>query len=509
MSSTGINENTEVVTDRIYVSFLVGKESFGMPIDEVMQIIRVPQITKVPKTSEFILGMSNLRGVVLPVVDLSLRLGYGKKCEITEDSRIIVIEKSNTLTGILVESVNEVKSAEVKEIDQIPEILNSEIDKKFIGGILKTGTKDKKQLIQILNIEEIVNIKEILKSQGRSAGSIRQASFDDEKGHVADEKRFISFNIDTQEYSLPIENIKEIIRMPEKVSVPGLPPYVMGIFSLRGEVFPLISLHAKFDRKQGVVEDDNTRIVITELRGTSVGFAVDKVNEVVRVDESLIEEPPRMFTGEDKSELSAIIKLNSGKRLIMILDTKHLLSKDEIEALNRVAEKEGRKSAMQDDSGNNLEEEIQVVTFKIEHEEYGILIEKVQEINRFTNVTSIPKTPKFVEGIINLRGEVIPLVDLRKRFELSDKERDEFTRVIIVNLSKMKLGFIVDSVDEVLRVSESSIDQVPPMLSGNIESEFINGVINVGKNNRMILLLNIDELFSKKEINSLEGIKTS
>ncbi|MCD8567144.1 MAG: chemotaxis protein CheW [Geovibrio sp.] len=152
------------------------------------------------------------------------------------------------------------------------------------------------------------------------------------------------------------------------------------------------------------------------------------------------------------------------------------------------------------------DEEKQIVTFTIEDEEYGIFIEKVQEINRYTNVTKVPKTPSFVEGIINLRGEVMPLIDLRRRFELPVREKDEFTRVIIVNLANIRVGFVVDFVDEVLRVPADSIDSVPAVLSAGVDSQFLDGVVNLSSRQRMILLLNVDELFSKAEKKKLEKI---
>ena len=162
---------------------------------------------------------------------------------------------------------------------------------------------------------------------------------------------------------------------------------------------------------------------------------------------------------------------------------------------------------MADSSGSSAEEK-QIVTFTIEDEEYGIFIEKVQEINRYTNVTRVPKTPAFVEGIVNLRGEVIPLIDLRKRFELPVRDKDEFTRVIIANLSSIRVGFVVDFVDEVLRVSADSIDSVPAVLGAGVDSQFLEGVVNLSGEQRMILLLNVDELFSKAEKKKLEKISS-
>ncbi|MGE4266889.1 MAG: chemotaxis protein CheW [Deferribacterales bacterium] len=492
--------------DSIYVSFRLGQETYGIGIDDVKQIIRLPHITRVPKMPPHVLGMTNLRGEVMPLTDLSLRLGYQKPCENTDDTRVIVVEKEGTLNGFVVESVSEVKSTEVHQLDAFPEMLNADVDKRYINGIMKVNQGGSIMLVQILNTDEVIDIT-VLKAQIEKQGFRKTAAAKAEEAAAANlhEKRFISFNIGKQEYAVEIHRINEIIWMPEVTAIPGLPGYVLGIFSLRGKVIPLISLHDKFGRKNSVI-NENSRVIIVDINDVLVAFAADKVNAVLSVEENLIEEPPKAFAEED-SEISAVLKLEKGERLVMALEPRNIMNKSELEALSRVADQSAGDLTMTDLNSHSKDDEKQIVTFEIENEQYGILIEKVQEINRYTNVTKVPKTPKFVEGIINLRGEVIPLIDLRTRFDLKAKERDEFTRVIIINLKKMKVGFVVDGVDEVLRIKNEDIDAVPPVLSATVSSEFIGGVVNMVSKQKMILLLNIEELFSQSEMSKLEKMK--
>ncbi|MGE4318447.1 MAG: chemotaxis protein CheW [Deferribacterales bacterium] len=492
--------------DNIYVSFRVGNETFGIGIDDVKQIIRLPHITRVPKMPDYVLGMSNLRGEVMPLTDLSLRLGYKKPCTHTDDTRVIVIEKDDTLTGLVVESVSEVKSTEVHNIDAFPEMLSADVDKKYISGILKVTDGSRVMLIQILATDEIIEKDANLKDTEHRTYKKQPSAEKEEAAAGIKEKRFISFNILEQEYAVEIHRINEIIWMPEVTAIPGLPDYVLGIFSLRGKVIPLISLHRKFGRKDTALQE-SSRVIIVDVNGIMVAFSADRVNAVLSVEESLIEEPPMTFSDSEESEITAILKLGKGERLVMALEPRFIVSKQELEALVKASGQTTENLTMADLNTESNETERQIVTFRIENEEYGILIEKVQEINRYTNVTKVPKTPKFIEGIINLRGEVIPLIDLRTRFDLTAKERDEFTRVIIVNLKNMKVGFVVDGVDEVLRIRQDDIDDVPAMLSATINAEFIAGVVNVDKTNKMILLLNIEDLFSQAEMTKLEKMQ--
>ena len=139
---------------------------------------------------------------------------------------------------------------------------------------------------------------------------------------------------------------------------------------------------------------------------------------------------------------------------------------------------------------------IQLVTFSIGEEEFGVDILKVQEIIRTMEITKVPKAPEFVEGVINLRGNVIPIIDLRKRFGLETRIHDKHTRIIVIEINKMVVGFVVDSVSEVLRIPSNTVEPPPPVVSG-LESEYISGV---GKlENRLLILLDLDRLLSGEE----------
>lgn len=133
---------------------------------------------------------------------------------------------------------------------------------------------------------------------------------------------------------------------------------------------------------------------------------------------------------------------------------------------------------------------LQLVSFKLGNEEYAIDILKVQEINRMVEITSIPNAPSYIEGVINLRGKVIPVISLRKRFGLDEKERDSQTRIMVVDVGTT-IGIIVDSVSEVLRLSSDTVEP-PPAMAGNGHSEYIDGI---GKlEDRLLILLDIDRL---------------
>ncbi len=143
------------------------------------------------------------------------------------------------------------------------------------------------------------------------------------------------------------------------------------------------------------------------------------------------------------------------------------------------------------------QERMQLVSFNLENEEYGVEVLKVREIIRMPNITRVPNTPHYVEGVINLRGKVIPIISLRKRFNLDTAEADSRTRIMVMDMSNNLTGFVVDSVAEVIRISSDEIQPAPPVISGNIDQECLSGVIN--RADRLLVLLDLEKMFSPEE----------
>ncbi len=153
----------------------------------------------------------------------------------------------------------------------------------------------------------------------------------------------------------------------------------------------------------------------------------------------------------------------------------------------------------------NMGEEIKVIVFKLRDEEYGIEVEKVQTIERLMPITRVPKTYAFVKGVVNLRGVVIPVIDLRGRFGLPETEYTDQSRIIIVSVNEMQVGFIVDSASDVIDINSDSID-TPPEVVGGIKAKYLRGVAKIGEG-RLLIMLNLSEVLNKSEIIQLEGLE--
>ena len=150
-------------------------------------------------------------------------------------------------------------------------------------------------------------------------------------------------------------------------------------------------------------------------------------------------------------------------------------------------------------------EELKVIVFKLGHEEYGIDVDKVQTIERMMPITRVPKTYSFVKGVINLRGVVNPVIDLRGRFGLPETEYTDQTRIIIVSANEMEVGFIVDSANDVIDLNTDLIDS-PPDVVGGIKAKYLHGVARISED-RLLVMLNLSEVLSRKEIIQLESLE--
>jgi len=135
--------------------------------------------------------------------------------------------------------------------------------------------------------------------------------------------------------------------------------------------------------------------------------------------------------------------------------------------------------------------DVQLVIFKLGREEYGVSILQVQEIKRITEITRVPHTPEYIKGVINLRGSVLPVIDLKKRLNLPQQDSTEDTRIIIVKVEEISVGMIVDAVSEVMTISQDQID-APEVVAGSVAANYLSGV---GKlDNRLLILLNLEEI---------------
>lgn len=155
------------------------------------------------------------------------------------------------------------------------------------------------------------------------------------------------------------------------------------------------------------------------------------------------------------------------------------------------------------ETGFAVEREKQLVAFRVGREEFGVDVMKVEGVISMVDITRMPRAPGFVEGIINLRGQIIAVVDLAARLGIQAEERSSATRIVVVEAKEVKVGLLVDS-PEVINISPEDIEPSPAVALGEVESSFIQGVVKLG--GRLLILLDMDRVLTEEEITGVESI---
>ena len=607
------------------VTFLLKDEEFGFDIMSVQEIIRLPKMAKVPRTPAYVDGIANLRGVVLPVIDMRTRFGM-ERAEETDRTRVLVVDIDGVKTGLRVDRVKQVTRVLRSEIEPPPAAIRG-TSSDYLAGVVKL--EKGQRIVMALNAAHVCEIGVAHKTSsangvvsGAETGS--GESSDKSKGGDAEVQKVVTFRIAKEEFAFHMEHVREILRVETPNQVPDVPDYVLGVLTVRGQILPVIDLRRllqqrsladeiadtcrplreEYERWIGQTEkafaagsqqqvdgsvterlrawlaetnsssqllmealakargqndkvikqlqartkheqrgdgdgaracgeevlsggretvaalqrfelqiaqniQEDQRIIVVDAEGFVLGLVVDHVHEVLNVPKNLLEPPPRI-TSNGGMELSGVAKLDDGSRLIMLLDVANLMKDQKLRDVQtsslQAAAEERTGEAHGSGAGGQELSEVQLVTFMLGAEEYGVPISQIQEIDRLAKITKVPKAAEFIEGITNLRGEVIPVLDTRKRFELEVKPPDDRTRIIIVDLGGVKTGLVVDSVREVLNLARKDIAPPPEAIGNGIDQQFISGIGKVDAGKRMIVLLDVERILSRREQEHLSEI---
>jgi purine-binding chemotaxis protein CheW len=351
---------------------------------------------------------------------------------------------------------------------------------------------DGKRLVLLLDVEAVLPSTEVEATMAESSHGTASEVEQRARRQVVDSEQVVTFKVDNEEYALALADVQEIIRVPEMSRVPQAPAFVEGVASLRNRLLPIVNLRTRFGM-QSIAVDDDSRVVVVNLSSVIVGVQVDAVLEVLSVARDSVEPPPQILSSGEAGQLRGVAKLDEGRRLIMLLDAARVLSSAEATVLSEMEGGEQVSSSAGDRARGQLIDEEQFVSFRIANEEFGVGIQQVQEIIWLTDITRVPRAPLYVEGIINLRGNVLPVIDMRKRFGLPPTVVTESTSILVVDVDGHKTGIIVDTVSEVVRLSRDAIEP-PPAVVGTISPSFFKGVGKLDGGRRMLIILDLESV---------------
>lgn len=510
-----------ITQDNQFVTFSVSGEMFAVPMGPVQEIIRVPEVARLPLAPPSLAGLANLRGRVLPIVNL--REIFNSDARENDDAtRALVIDIGQPL-GFVVDRVSSVISVEPHEMEPSAAV-QSVANADYLTGVIRRQQPDgTTQLLLALDFQHLVEqtFSQMRARAGKGSSSGGGASMSDAgvsstaEAVVSDELRLVSFTVADQEYAIDIADVQEIVQVPERITgLPNTPHHCLGVISLRQRLLPLVSLRALFHLPMHDL-DEHHRIVVVSLPGRGqVGLVTDSVKEVLSVPRSQSDSMPGILSrGDDMQEFSSICRLEGGKRLVSIIDSEKLLG---MSAMRDVMQSAGSPAGSSEEPGASMsqqnavavatDDDAQVVIFRLGAEEFGVPIMSVQEIVRVPeSLTRVPKTPAFVEGVINLRGTVLPVIDQRVRLGMEPIERNDRQRIMVYTLGNgMRTGFIVDSVAEVLRIPRAHIERSPEL--SDEQSRLISQVAKLDKDKRLVMLIDPSQLLGGPELGAMHSM---
>lgn len=491
---------------RQFVTFIAGDEVFAVDMAPVQEIIRLPEVVRVPLAPDTLDGLANLRGKVLPIISLRRVFGFADQAH-DDATRAVVIDVGQPL-GFVVDRVASVVGVANEQIEDVSSI-RSTVDTDLLSGLIKDVGGH--AMIMVLDFEKLIR-RQFAQIAAIAGNAAMAGTFalnpDEDENKVSDELQLVSFTVADQEYAIDIEDVQEIVQVPDTIiHVPRSQSHVIGVMTLRSRLLPLVSLRRMFQLPDCELSPQH-RIVVLALGNASVGVAVDGVSEVLRVAKSFVDAmPPLLARQGDLSDIAEICRLDDGKRLVSIITARNLFDHSAIkEALNSVEATEQRiedeNTEVEDDG---LDDDEQVVVFHLEKEEFGVPIASVQEIVRVPEeLIHVPRAPSFVEGVINLRGSVLPVIDLRLRLGLARVERSDRQRIMVFLIGGVRTGFIVDQVAEVLKIPKSAIEPAPKL--SREQGDLLSRMANLEKQKRMVQLLEPSHLVEGDDLSSLSAV---
>ena len=493
---------------RQFVTFIAGNEVFAVDMAPVQEIIRVPEVVRVPLAPPTLNGLANLRGRVLPIISLRRIFGFEEQ-EHDDATRALVIDIGQPL-AFVVDRVVSVVGVEQSKVEGVGAIQGA-VDTELLSGMIKDVGGH--AMIMVLDFakliaKEFAEIAAAVKGASTTGGLSNGTESVEAEEKVGDELQLVSFDVAKQEYGIAIEDVQEIVQVPDNiVHVPHSESHVLGVMTLRNRLLPLVSLRRMFGLPAQDA-DESSRIVVVSLGTSSVGVVMDTVNEVLRVAKANVDAMPALFARDgEQTEITQICRLDGGKRLVSIISAQNLFRHSAIKGalsnVQKLSEGQGREEVVADDDLTDDDE--QVVVFRLGKEEFGVPIDSVQEIVRVPEeLTHVPKAPPFVEGVINLRGAVLPVIDLRRRLGMAAVVRSDSQRVMVFLIEGARTGFIVDSVAEVLKIHKTAIEPAPRLSSGS--GKLLARMANLEKQKRMVQLIAPAHLVESRELAELANM---
>ncbi|WP_262299327.1 chemotaxis protein CheW [Microvirga sesbaniae] len=461
----------------------VDGERFAFPASDVAEVIRRPAVSRVPLAPSSLVGIANLRGAVLPVV--SLRSLMGRPPGSSAHTRVVVVDRGAPI-GLEIDKVASWRASGVE--DEADEATSAPA--------------------RLIDLDALLS-RDFGHDRGRVHHRCEAAMPEPRESNptTPDEVALVCFAVSGQDFALPLTSVHEIVAVPPgSVAVPQTDSVMLGVVARRGRLLPLVSLRELLGLPSGRHDDARSRVVVARVGDALVGLVADGIKEVLRRPSGDLEPVPAiLIRGGAEAKIQRICRLDGGRRLVSVLSTDNLF-RDQALAELIAPQMETDPEMSSPDASPSRDE--QVIVFQLGNEEYGLPIASVDEVVRVPETLSrLPRAPAFIEGVMNLRGRVVPVIDQRRRFKIESGGERRRERIVVVTIDQMQAGFVVDAVSEVLTIPQDQLRPTPELAAG--ETQTVHRIANIEAEGRMILLLDPHELLDRAEKDLIASLSSA
>lgn len=469
---------------------------------DVAEIVRPPDLVPVPLAPPSLLGLARRRGVALPVIGLARLLGLPG----TDDgsaARLVIVRHLDQPVALAVDGLAGMIDASPERMSPVVDGHDAEggapaVDPDLLLGLLDPG--DGATAVPVLNTAAAIERE--FREFGRAAPAIpaagTRAGGATEPGAAADLRQLVCFEVAGQEFALPVERVREVVPLaPSVTRVPRARPHLLGVATLRGGLLPLVGLRELFGLDAAAAEGRRRVVVVRTGEGSApVGVVVDAVREILRVDAGRIGPVPPLLARDTAFEdMDGIARLDGGRRLVAVLSAERLFRHGAVLAGAADAEED----ALTDGGAHPDAAAEPHLVVRMAGAEYALPIGSVQEVLRPPeSPTPLPGAPDFVDGIMTVRGVVLPIVSPRRLLRLTGDAAGDRPRIVTVVVGEARIGLLVDGVYGILRIPADAIEPAPVLSSA--QARLIGRVAALDGRQRTLLLLDTAQLLD------LEGL---
>ena len=443
------------------------------------EVARPPRLTRVPHAPACLAGVASLRGAALPVVSAARLLG-ANETEAGAAARVLVLDLASPV-GLLVDEVSALAVLDARD---------AEDGKLFV----RDGAS-----ARVLDLE--ARLAEAFRNPhagDRRMGSRATPASATSSAATEAVKAFLGFDLNGQAYALPLEAVVEVSAAPANLaSLPRADVADRGVAAWRDGVLPVVSVAALLGLPARAAPSDG-RLIVTRVEGAIVGLLVDQLRAILRVPEAAIDEvPPVLNRGGGEASLVGMARLAGETGLVALISPEALFRED---ACGFLEDRKETETVMTGITDEGVEK---VVVFRLGEEDYALPIAAVQEVVALPErLTRVPNAPALVEGVMNLRGKVVPIVDQGSRFGASTRGLGR--RVIVTAVNGLQVGFAVDRVSEILSLTEDQIAPASTLFSDDRQT--FDRVAHLDDGERLVLIVDPAALLDKVEADALQAL---